>query len=233
MDPQFAANSLLGNLTDQVRNEITQAFFGDGHTGYKPDPHGSYFNYYSREVKRLRIGVSSSSWAVSSLAVKTHQDVLSICNLIAAGRNDPKSTIIAKAKAMFPGADDLAIDRSVDLTIRLWLMMNAQDDHISLLSPQRPSIRWDNSLSLANFVDKQFPLSVTKLGVRESRLSPSFTVAKMVKLCGLQLEWTDSLEAHLRLDRRSKTLSIFPFKDFLIAHLSLSRSVDSQRSVNT
>jgi hypothetical protein len=233
MDLQLTPGSLLNRPSDQVRNEITLTFFGDGQNGYKPDPHGAYFNYYDREVKRLRIGVSRSSWVVSSLAVKTHHDVLSISDLIASGRNDPKSAVIAKAKAMFSGADDLAIDRSLDLTIRLWLMLNTQDSQLPLLNPKRPSIQWDNDIPLTEFFNTQFPASVTKLGARESRLSPSFTVARMVKLCNLQLEWTESLETHLRLDRRSKTLFIFPFKDFLIAHLNLSKTIDNQRYVDT
>ncbi|GAB1317971.1 hypothetical protein MFIFM68171_08181 [Madurella fahalii] len=231
MELQSMPNNLLNPPNNDSRNQISLAFFGDGETGYKPDLYGPYFNYYERELKRLRIGVSKSSWAINSLAVQTHADVLTFCNILASERNDLKSAVIAKIKGLIPGVDDLAIDRSVDLTIRLWLMLNTQDDQLSLLSPQRLSIKWDNDLQLMEFVNRQFPTSTTKLGVRESRLSPSFTVASMVKLCNLHLEWTDSLETHLRLDRRSKTLWIFPFKDFLVAHLSTSKTVDSQRGI--
>ncbi|KAH9208022.1 hypothetical protein DL95DRAFT_270646, partial [Leptodontidium sp. 2 PMI_412] len=55
------------------------------------------------------------------------------------------------------------------------------------------------------------------------RLDPSFTVVNMIKICGLQVRWTESLEDHLRLDRRAKVLSIFSQKDFLSGHMQSAK----------
>lgn len=75
-------------------------------------------------------------------------------------------------------------------------------------------------------VPKQFQSSPTVLGLRERRIDPEFTVAKMVKPCHLQLMWTESLENHLKLDRKDKILWIFPFKYFLSAHLHSSQAME-------
>jgi len=51
----------------------------------------------------------------------------------------------------------------------------------------------------------------------------------MVHICGLGLKWSESLEDHLRLDRRGKVLWVFPYKAFLNGHLT-SRDTDGKKS---
>lgn len=227
MELQGSLSSFFGPLNDGEKAAILSTFFDAGLNGCKPSFRGPYFKYYERELKRLRLGIPSSR-VVTGLAAKTQGDILAVCDILASRRHELRSTVRDEIKSLFPGADDLSVDRSVDLVIRLWLMLNCQDDQLSLLSPQKSSIQWEDGHKFTEFVNKQFPLSTTKLAVRERRLSPAFTVSTMVRLCNLKLEWTDSLESHLRLDRLSKTLWVFPFKDFLVAHLSLSKSVDNQ-----
>jgi len=45
----------------------------------------------------------------------------------------------------------------------------------------------------------------------------------MVRICGLKVEWTTSLEDHLRLDRRRKAIRVFSYKCCLQAILSDER----------
>lgn len=200
--------------------------------GDKPNLSGLYFKYYETELKRLRLEILSSR-AVTGLEVKTQSDILTVCNILSLPRDESRPAVRDEIKTLFPAAYDLAVDRSVDLVIRLWLMLNSQDSRLSLLSPQKLSIQWEDDQKLTEFVNKQFPASTIKLGVRERRLSPSFTVATMVRLCNLKLEWTDSLESHPRLDRLSKMLWVFPFKEVLVAHLSLAKTVHNQQYVWT
>jgi len=276
---------LFNPLTSSEKAAITSTFFLSSHsnttTTANPNPQGPYFKYYERELKRLRLGVpslssSSSSRALSNLTIKTHGDILAICDILSSRCDEPrwkvrdeikKKLLPSSSLASSPGPpgggppsspsgslppdEDLPTDRSINLVLRLWLMLNVQhasantqpNHHYyhyqlstSLLSPQKnPPIEWEDEHSLTEFVRKQFPVSSTTVntklgGLRELEreqehdrrrrlISPAFTVAAMVRLCGLNLEWTDSLESHLRLDRLSKTLWVFPFKDFLVAHL--------------
>jgi hypothetical protein len=63
---------------------------------------------------------------------------------------------------------------------------------------------------LRDFFANLLPLSKVQLKARESRLSPFFTVAIMVDVCVLKVDWTNSPEDHLFLDRQTTTLWIFP-----------------------
>lgn len=99
-------------------------------------------------------------------------------------------------------------------------MLNVRDQELAIRTPQKPSIRWTEEQTLSGLIASQFPTSpADALLVRGVRLDPSFTVVNMIKICGLQVRWTESLEDHLRLDRRAKVLSIFSQKDFLSGHM--------------
>lgn len=167
----------------------------------------------------LRVGIALP---VPYLNTKTHESLMYIQDVVSKFRSEPRSVI---RKRLYPdlAMEEISIDRVVDLTIRLWLMVHVRDDGLSmrLFTPQQFSARWDESDSLERFLADQFPLSTTKLDMRQSRLEMTFTVAYMVRTCRLQVKWTDDLANHLRLDRgiEAKTLFIFPHKVFLVAHL--------------
>ena len=60
-----------------------------------------------------------------------------------------------------------------------------------------------------------FPMSTIDVGPSQRRLSPDFKLATMMRICGLQLLSTVSLEDHLRLDIEKKVLWVFPCRVFL------------------
>ncbi len=208
--------SLLVPLQGDTRPSILRAFFGPN---YGTDEHlfHNFLENYSRELRQLTIGVDPVLRPITCLATKTHDDIFYVCSVLSAKRSMPRHKIRECLKSRFPGPlnDNLSIDRSIDLSVRLWLMLNVRDEELSVVTPQTPTLHWSDALSLEQFISAHFPLSVTELTMRESRLDPSFTVANLVRICGLQIQWTASLEDHLRLDRRRKILSVFSFKDFL------------------
>lgn len=159
---------------------------------------------------------------VPYLNTKTHEILMYIQDVVSKLRSEPRSVIRKRLHPVLE-MDEPSIDRVVDLTIRLWLMIYVRDDSLSLrlFTPQQFSARWDESDSLEKFLADQFPLSMTKLDMRQSRLEKTFTITYMVRTCRLQLKWTDDLANHLHLDRGvdAKTLFIFPHKAFLVAHL--------------
>lgn len=164
----------------------------------------------------LRVGIAPS------LNTKTHETLLHIQDVVCKSRSEPRHVIRKRLQSDLE-MDELSIDRVVDLTIRLWLMVHVRDDFLSkrLFTAQQYSMRWDESDSLETFLADQFPQSATNLDMRQSRLEMTFTIAYMVRTCGLKLKWTDDLANHLRLDREinARTLFIFPHKGFLVAHL--------------
>lgn len=218
-EQELPSQNLVGNTDENTKRQIAEDFFGiptdSGELSLK-----LYFDFYNKELRRLRVGITP---LISGLDTKTHKDLMHIRDIIFESRTEPRSVVRARIRPNLATEDDLSLDRIVDLTIRLWLMVNVRDDSLSmsLWRPQQFSARWDESESLVKFLAHQFPISTTKLELKQSRLEMTFTVAYMVRTCRLQIKWTDDLVNHLRLDRGpdSKTLSIFPHKAFLVAHL--------------
>lgn len=219
-EPQLPPQCLLDVTNENTKRKIAESFFGiladdDELSCLEP-----FFNLYNKELRRLRVGITP---LVSGLHTKTHEDLFHIRDIIFKSRTESRSVLRARLQPILVMEDDISIDRMVDLTIRLWLMVNVRDDSLSmsLWRPQQFSARWDESDSLVQFLAHQFPMSTTKLELKQSRLDMNFTVAYMVRTCRLQVKWTDDLVNHLRLDRGPdlKTLSIFPHKAFLVAHL--------------
>lgn len=212
--------TLFDSTNEGTKREIAERFFGA--IADNGDVHAlkQYFDFYNKELRRLRVGITP---LVSGLDTKTHKDLFYIRDIIFDSRAESREAVRARILPKIPTEDELSLDRMVDLTIRLWLMINIRDDALSLSSwrPQESSARWDEPDSLVKFVALQFPTSTTELEIKRSRLKTNFTVAYMVRTCRLQVKWTDDLVNHLRLDRgpNAKMLSVFPHKAFLIAHL--------------
>lgn len=167
----------------------------------------------------LRFGITPP---VPHLNEQTHETVIHAQSIVSELRSEPRSVVRTRLHPDL-GMDELSIDRVMDLTIRLWLMVDVRDDGLSkrLNTPQQFPVRWDEFDSLDKFLADQFPLSITRLDMRQSRLDETFTVAYMVRTCRLRVRWTDNLADHLRmvLGVDAKTLFVFPHKGFLVAHL--------------
>ena len=204
----------------QARIEIGRCFFGDSFQAKDLRAFEAYFRYYESEIAMLQFGSSPLSRQSTNLAAKTHGDILYIARILQQCGSETRSAVRRSLQTRFPDAKDIALNRSIDLTIRLWLSINVREDAFRALSPQTPALGWDDVSTLQDFLLGLFPRAQWHLLARDGRLHPYFTVANMIKICGLRLEWTDSLEDHLRLDRRHKILRVFRHKCCLTAHLT-------------
>lgn len=204
----------------QAKIEIGRCFFGERFQAKSLTTFGAYFRYYDSEIDMLRFGSSPLSWQSTELAAKTHGDILYIAAILLQSGTRTRPAIRSIMKTRFQGVTDIALNRSIDLTMRLWLSLNIREEAFRPLSPQTPALEWDDASSMQDFLSSLFPPSHWQIDMREGRLHPYFTVANMVKICRLKIEWTDSLEDHLRLDRRQKVLRVFPHKCCLTAHLA-------------
>lgn len=208
---------------DRIRRDIAETFFHSELKSSQSSPWQRYFEYYEKELGRLSIGLSALHDATSDLAVRSHDDILYVCGILKSEEGASKENLREILRRRFPDADSVGIDRSIDLTVRLWLMLNVRDEGMTVRMLQHQPITWDDKDSLRGMIDLALPTSTFHLDSTQRRLSPSFTAANMVKLCSLELRWTDSLEDHLRLDRRRKILWVFPYKEFLLHHIEAAR----------
>ena len=219
----FPVTKLTSGLSARLRLEISRKFFGKEVQQANGSSLRTYFEYYSEELELLQFGASSLAWQSAELAATTHEDVLYIVNILDDLKVADKSHIRSKLRVRFTTSSDLGIDRALDLAVRLWLMLNVRESQYYSLRHPTPCLQWEDKKSLQTCMLDWFPRSRWKLNSRESRIDPYFTAANMVEICGLQIYWTTSLQEHLRLDRRQKTLQIFPYRDVLQAFLTKNR----------
>ena len=204
----------------QAKIEIGRRFFGQAFQARDLKPFEAYFRYYDSELAMLQLGSSPLSRQSTDLAAKTHDDILFIARTLQQSGTETRPAVRRSILTRFRDGKDVALNRSIDLTIRLWLSLNVREEAFRLQSPQTPALEWDDASSLQEFLSGLFPKAQWHLQAREGRLHPYFTIANMIKICGLRVEWTDSLEDHLRLDRRQKVVRVYPYKCCLTAHLA-------------
>jgi hypothetical protein len=224
-------DSLARKLALETKNRITQRIFDATIDIRNRALFDQYFKYYERELEMVQYGSNRQTDLATPLAVKTHGDILRVIAELQTSYLLARCDLRQKLRASFPKAKDADLDASIDLGLRLWLMLNVRDPCLRFKSPrppQTPILAWREGVPLKDFVKRRFPRSRWQIGVKESRLHPSFTAAFMVEICGLRLEWTDCLADHLRLDRREKALRVYSYKFYLQS--ALERSVRDEQA---
>ena len=221
-------NSLLpmtsARITCAQRLQIAQAFFGPACCKAQVDALERYFLYYNEELGLLCRGISEASWQINSLAVKTDEDIFYVVDLLRNIGDCRRPDIRQHMLLRFHSSGVLSLNRSINLAIRLWLMINTQDREFSGLRHEATPAQWDDESTLSTFLQSLFPQSRWQISAQSNRLGPHFTAAFMKDVCGLTIEWTTSLHDHLRLDRSRKALKVFPYKCHLQA------LIDSQKN---
>jgi hypothetical protein len=219
-------------LTDRPGSklQIGQAFFGSTFRDEKVDEFRSYFEYYIEELELLRTGISQETWQAKGLAATTYEDIFYVVNVLRDNGDSQRPEIRSLLQSRFCSSDDLGLDRSINLAIRLWLMVNTQEPEFGGIRHEATCVQWDDEMTLRAFFETLFPQSRWQITARSSRLGPHFTAAFMQRVCGLKIEWTTSLQDHLRLDRRRKALKIFSYKCHLQALIE-SHSSDKKKYV--
>ncbi|KAJ9628105.1 hypothetical protein H2204_009507 [Knufia peltigerae] len=171
----------------------------------------------------LKFGsLTSTATSRNELLVTTHTDLIEIVDVVRSAA-DNKLNLIQALQKRHPGTDATA-SRTLNLFVRLWLMLNVREAEALLHAPQTYLLHWSDKQTLPEFVAEAFPTSRWKIEAKDSRLHPSFTAVFMVDICGLKLEWTDCLADHLRLDRRHNALRVYSYKGLLQAHLNTYQS---------
>ena len=222
------------NLTDRpgTRLQIGRAFFGPEFREEQVDALQRYFTYYNEELELLRKGISEKSWQIKGLAAKTYEDLFYVVDILRHNGDSQRPELRQRLSLRFRSSDPQGLNRSINLAIRLWLMVNTQEPEFGGLRYEATCIQWDDESSLRAFLLSLFPRSRWNVTAQSSRLGPHFTAAFMVRVCGLRIEWTTSLHDHLRLDRLRKALKVFSYKCHLQASINSHRnSSDKERYV--
>lgn len=208
------------------RLEIGHAFFGTGFQEEHLHSFRPYFEYYIEELELLRTGIREESWQIHGLATTTYEDVFFVVAVLQDHGDSCRPEIRSLLRARLQCLDTLGLNRSINLAMRLWLMINVQDPEFEGNRHGVSCVQWDDESTLKDFVRKTFPQPQWQVGSRSSRLGPHFTAVFMQRVCGLKIEWTTNLRDHLLFDRRRRCLKVFPYKCHLQA------MIDSQLKSN-
>lgn len=190
--------------------------------------HGSedraYAKYCAEELSLLRKGVAQETWQSQAMTVKTYTDLNAVMRLIQQSPHLSRPEIRCELSNTFATATVAGLNSSINLALRLWLMINFQDIRYQTLRHQATCIEWNESSTLHARVAELFPKARWDVSAATSRLGPHFTAVFLTQVCGLKIVWTTSICDHLRLDRYSGTLRIIPYASHL-SHLLTSDQV--------
>lgn len=153
VDPerQLSPQRLLNVTDENTKRRVTEHFFGIFADAKELSCLESFFKLYNKELRRLRVRITL---LVSGVHTKPHEDLVHIRDIVFESRTEPRSMLRARLRPNLVMEDNISVDRMVNLTIHLWLMVNVHDDSlsISLWRPQQFSAKWDKLDSLVEFL---------------------------------------------------------------------------------
>lgn len=217
--------SLCDDLTADQKLTLGQAVFGTAFTSEinRLDQFQDFFAYYSEQVALLRLQPGSQYRHNWPLPVHSHEELLEVIKVFQLA--DPTSvrpTIREEIRKKFnvPIADQGSVNEVINIALRLWLRVNFRNHKHRGMAGGRPCIQWEDNVSLKQCLAELFRKPELELTPSQCRLSPHFTAANMKNICQLKIQWTTSLEDHLRLDREHRTMWIFCDRQFVLAHVA-------------
>jgi hypothetical protein len=179
-----------------------------------------YFRYYETECARLHLGRVEEKRNSTTMIAATHEDAHLIVRILSRGQSCHRPEVRALLQQQFPMAEDIAINRSIDFALRVWLTMNVREERLH--TPHTPTMQWDDTTTLADFIAGKFPPNDTANSpAMFVQLDHTFTAAQISHLSGINIEWTPCLVDHLRLDKKFRVLKIYPFKQILLDRIRI------------
>jgi hypothetical protein len=165
----------------------------------------SYFRYYQTQCELVCHGNECSS--------RTHEDIIQIVQLLkaqTATREDVKSSLRIKVPKPEPEGVEEMLNNSIDLAVRLWLMVNVGGFR-RILMPGR-SLHWTEGCLRDFMMSKFSPQKVLKDHVKLEKL---FNALNLSRIAGIQVVWTSNLADHLRMQDDDTRVAIFHHAFFL------------------
>lgn len=178
----------------------------------------AYQSYYDRTWESLRNGYPPE---VESMAPVSDEHVRIIAALIGSSILDLPCQRETLREALskdlhFADHSEESLNRTIDLALRLWLVLNIRDDEYA---PGAHSVQWDDGVSLRSFITQQFPKPRMLRDLSERMfdfvLPDNFTMVKLKRYSGIKVHWTYDLSEHLDLDKDHRILKVFPLKYYV------------------
>ena len=171
-----------------------------------------YFNYYTKQCQRF------SREGGIHICIKSHQDLVSICeniltekNLTDATRDDVSSYIRTQLTGV--NADSVKkVNATVDLCASLLVMAKIGVPEFSYSGSNH--LTWSSPQTLRQAIERHFQPE-RQLQPDNPRLGRHFTARNLSSMCGIKIAWTSNIIDHLLLSDDDQTVFIFHQCDFL------------------
>jgi hypothetical protein len=210
-----------------VRNLINKDANEDDLPAYE-----DFLVLYRKEIKALERSQASSAGqpdvdqtnGQKVIAAKDYKAIIQIAEVLACAGSKCRVCVREDLWKLdvFKSSTDIALNNAIDLSLRLWLMLNVRQNSRTL-TPDTVALQWNDDDTLSQFVKQQFPEAEEPMTSNSShRVDADFTAVSLREYRNIDIKWTTSLEDHLRLkyDRKKKArLRVFPFKRILVDHL--------------
>ena len=162
-------------------------------------------------------------------ALRCHQDLLEIMNLIKEEPNQSKEEsmeqFFAGRQTHIPISDQ---ERAFNLAISILLSINCgvPGSHADNLEDSEFAIPWTTELSVAAFVDEAFRKNskVQQIGNVSSIMGSSLTAKRLKDKTRLHFQPTDDMRSHLRIDVRLRIVYLFDCTAVLEEMLSATQN---------
>ena len=183
-------------------------------------PSPTYFEYFQTELEAWRL-------TGKPVVIQTYRDLCNVVDLLRSNRKMRRDsqeilTFFSSLPAHGVGSDGRAAElvqgtppsvaNAIDLTIRLWLMLNVDCDD-SVLSSGKTKLVWRDSESLEEFVQRTFGRTIAQSSPEDDRkqsgLLISMNAYKLKSISGFDIVWTDHLADHLLLNDDLGTFSLY------------------------
>ena len=205
------------------KEAIVKTFFGLSPTqategSWQPTVQ-EFFVSYTAETALLRFGKGDHWEDQWTFPIRAHWQVVDLIEYFRTNLTTvtcDNARLHVRSKLSLPQSTTFDTeDDAIYLTLRLWLMINFRLPDQVGMGQGRPCVVWRSDYTLALQLETIFEASSTVPLGHHQRLDPDFTAVTMMRVCRLKVEWTSSLEDHLRLDREHRTLWVFANKRYL------------------
>lgn len=178
-----------------------------------------YLEVYEEQLRHLDLEYSRGLGDVWPFAQKSQAHLLKIIDNIralGAGATLQQAICAVQADSRLIVAHRESLLPVIYAALRIWLLINFRREEVRSGGGNRPCVEWLEGVTISTALNSVFRVSSTELTLAQRRLSPHFTAATMVSICGLKIEWATTLDDHLNLDRQRKALRIFPCRKWLL-----------------
>jgi hypothetical protein len=188
---------------------------------FHDESYSNFLEYIGNELNELR-------HHQSRFAVDNFESMIELMQILRDHSAKPLSRLILDVRSRFLNVDEASIRRSLELLVRLWLTLNVNSAAIAIgpIFAHARTLEWSMEQSLEDVIKSQFDTTandISGLTLSTSKtlptVSPGFTAANLVKICGIKLNWSDNLADHLNYNRKSCILAIYKHKVCLINHI--------------